>query len=210
MVRTYSHCYSHEHGLDVRVLGGSKPLDIVSVAQLALQCARDDNDQGAFGHLDIKNYHDNLSWTEMWRSQRRRGIPDALCCAAVRLQRCPGIRLAVKGSKTDCIAKTRGALTGNSLAPWFGRLIVEDAFLAVQTQVKKFCFKFMDVTLKPMAWSDNVVAFANYPARVAKIISIVAQQLERMHLHMEDVTSEIVPASSRRQHWRSLRCGFHK
>ena len=48
----------------------------------------------------------------MWRSQRTRGIPQPLCCAVVRLQRCSAIRVCVRISITECIPRGRGALTG--------------------------------------------------------------------------------------------------
>ena len=153
-VRPLADTYSEDLGLNLRVLGGHKggqTLDIVAVAQMALQCARDDDDRGAFGHIDIRNFHDSISWSEMWRSQRRRNIPEVWSDAAVRLQRCPGVRLSVRNSSTGLLDRNRGALTGNSLAPWFGRLLVEDAFTAVQAQLEKLYYTFMNVVLRPMA-----------------------------------------------------------
>ena len=58
-----------------------------------------------------------------------------------------------------------------------------------------------------MAWSDNIVAFANSPSRVARVLSIIARQLESMHLHIKDGSLEIVPASTRRQRWAAIRDG---
>ena len=143
----------------------------------------------------------------MWRAQRRRSIPEVWSCAAVRLQRCPGVRLTVKNTSTDRIPRARGAFTGNSLAPWFGKLVVEDAFMAVQQQIDTLCYNFLSATLRPMAWSDNIVAFANSSSRVARLLSIIAQQLERMHLHIKEGSLEIVPASTRRLQWATIREG---
>ena len=67
-VKPFADTYSADLGLDMRVLAGQKggqPLNIAGVAQQVLQCARDDGDQGAFGHFDIASYHDSISWTEM-------------------------------------------------------------------------------------------------------------------------------------------------
>ena len=209
-VKPYSDRYSHEQGTDVLVLAGKKggqPLDIVSVAQFALQCARDDGDRGAFGHFDIRNYHDSLSWTEIWRSQRRRGIPDVWSVAALRLQRCPKLALAVRSTMTRYLMRSRGAITGNALAPWFGRLLVEDAFVAVQADTDPLCYRFMDVRLKPMAWSDNVVGFAKSVPDVARLLSKIAQRLEQTHLFLKNGSLEIVPASTRRSQWHAIKEG---
>ena len=175
-MRPYSLSYSIDHGLNHRVLGASKggqPLDIAMCAQLALQCARDSNDLGAFGQLDIRNYHDTISRSEMWRSLRRRSIPVHWCKAAVRLQRCPQVRLRVRGSLTQVLSRTRGALTGNSLAPWFGMVVVEDLFSLAGDLIEPHNFKFMNVTLKPMAWSDNVFVFSNSVDGVAAALTIL-------------------------------------
>jgi len=209
-VQPFADQYSADHGLDIRVLAGQKggqPLNIVGVAQHVLQCARDDGDRGAFGHLDVANYHDCISWTEMWRSQRRRQIPQVLCSAVVRLQRCPTIQLCVRNMTTERIPRGRGALTGNRLAPWLGRLIVEDIFTAVQPQIENVCYSFMGVRILPMAWSDNLVAFANSSRNAVKILASIAYQLESVHLRAKEDSLEIVPASSQRLRWPAMRKG---
>ena len=48
--------FSSQQGLDLRAVGASKgdqPFVIVSMAFLALQSARDDEDRGAIGHIRI-------------------------------------------------------------------------------------------------------------------------------------------------------------
>ena len=108
---------------------------------------------------------------------------------------------------TEVVPRTRGALTGNSLAAWFGKLLVEDALMTVQPRIENSCFKFMNVVLRPMAWSDNIVAFAKSSRRVARILTLIAYQLESMHLHVSDGSLEVVPASTRRLQWPAIRVG---
>ena len=74
-LKPYSEAYSENNGLDSRVLGasrGGQPMDIGGTAMLVLQCARDDEDRGAVGHIDIRNFHDSISRHETWKSMRRR------------------------------------------------------------------------------------------------------------------------------------------
>ena len=138
----------------------------------------------------------------------RRSIPPVWRSAAVRLQRCPQIVLTVRGMSTSAIGRSRGALTGNGLAPWFGRLIVEDALLAAMPSTEALNFHFLDaVLLRPMAWSDNIVAFGNSPANVAKSLRRIADVLGSRHLHIKDDSCEIVPSCSRRLQWSAIRSG---
>ena len=48
---------------------------------------------------------------------------------------------------------------------------------------------------------------ANSSRNVAKILSLLTQQLEGMHLHIKEGSQVIVPSSCRRLQWPSLRCG---
>ena len=73
--------------------------------------------------------------------------------------------------------REKGALTGNRLAPLFGRIVMEDVFVMADPRIERKIFKLCDITLSPLAWSDNVVAFANTPQRAAKILSIIEEFL---------------------------------
>ena len=78
VVRPFSARYSEDNGLNVEVLGASKggqTMDMAHTAQYALMWGRDDGDKAACGQMDIKNYHDSMSRSEMWRCQMRRDIP---------------------------------------------------------------------------------------------------------------------------------------
>ena len=134
-------------------------MDMAHTAQWVLMWGRDDGDRAACGQMDIKNYHDSMSRSEMWRCQLRREIPRAWSSAAIRLQRCPEVRLSVRSGETNLIARTRGAITGNSLAPWFGQIIVEDAFIVAAPQTNGMNLSLMGIVIRPMAWSDNILAF---------------------------------------------------
>ena len=169
--------------MNVEVLGGGKGgqcIDIAHTAQLMLMCGRDNQDNAACGQMDMRNFHDSMSRGEIWHCQRRRNMARWWCDAALRLQRCPEVRLAVRSGMTGVITRSRGALTGNGLAPLFGRMLVEDAFLLGQPFTDAVICSSMGVILRPMAWSDNLVAFANSSRKVAKILSLLAQQLESM------------------------------
>ena len=65
----------------------------------------------------------------MWRCQRRRGISTCWSSAAIRLQRCPRVKLWLRSEHTCVLRRSREGLTGNSLAAWFGKMLVEDAFM---------------------------------------------------------------------------------
>ena len=204
--------FSREHALDSRVLGasrGGQPLDIAGAGMLVLQCARDDEDRGAVGHIDIGNYHDSMSRYELWKSMRRRNIASSLCSAALRLQRCPIVTLCVRDTSTGPIERTRGALTGNSLAPLFGRILVEDVFIAAHCLTDPLAYRFLDAVVHPMAWSDNVVVFGNSVRRTAKCLSILSDHLESKFLRVKEGSGEIVPASSRKLLWRPVKAGPH-
>ena len=208
----YAEEFSSVHSLDSRVLGasrGGQPMDIAGTAMMTLQCARDDEDRGAVGQVDVRNYHDSMSRFEMWKSMRRRNIPTQWCSAALRLQRCPRVCLNVRSTKTCVLLRSRGALTGNSLAPWFGKLLIEDAFLAVQVFTDPLAYHFMQVSLYPMAWSDNIFVFAASVRNAAKALAALSDQLERQHLQVKDGSGVIVPASTRKLLWHSVRCRMH-
>ena len=58
-----------------------------------------------------------------------------------------------------------------------------------------------------MAWSDNIMVFANSVRHAAKSLAAIAEQLElRFHSIKED-SFEIVPASTRRYVWPSTKVG---
>ena len=209
-VRPYAETYSSEHCLNARVLGASKggqTLDIALTAQLALMCGRDDMDRAACGQMDIRNFHDSMSRTEMYNCQVRRGIPRIWSVAAIRLQICPAVKLCVRNTTTPVIPRSRGALTGNNLAPWFGRLMVEDAFLAAMPLIQSLGYSFMGISLQPMAWSDNIMAFGKSPSVVARTLAQISDILALKHLHIKEDSCEIVPASTRRLRWPSMRAG---
>ena len=137
----------------------------------------------------------------MWLSQRRRDIPVHWAGAAIRLQRCPEVQLAVRCVLSNTVTRTRGALTGNPLAAWFGKLIVEDTFLAAEPSLESLHFSFMDVRLQPMAWSDNIAVFANSIGDAASALTSIATHLELRHLRVKDGSQCVVPASTVKMSW---------
>ena len=134
----------------------------------------------------------------MWQCQVRREIPKAWCAAAIRLQRCPKVYLTVGNSTTAVIARSRGAITGNSLAPWFGQLMMEDAFITAAPHTDPLNLSVMHVVLRPMAWSDNILAFGQSVQVVARLLADIAEVLSTRHLAIKDGSCQIVPASTRR------------
>ena len=203
--------YSEEHGFKSRVLGGSRggqTMDIASCGQLALELGRDAQDQAAAAQMDVRNYHDSCDRLQLFRSLRRRGVSQSWALAAVRIQRCADIRLRVRNELTAVIPRYRGALTGNRLAPLFGRTIMEDVFSCSDELVRKDIFSLCDVTLWPMAWSDNVVVFANDMRKAGRILSAIARQLhDAKGLTIKPGTPEIIPACTRHLSWPSLHIG---
>ena len=207
VLRPLADAYSVENGMSTQVLGASKggqTLDIAHTAQLCLQCGRDNEDRAACGQMDIKNYHDSLSRSQMYQSQMRRNVPLVWACAALRLQRCPQVKLCVRSGVTAPILRSRGALTGNSLAPFFGRIVVEDVFLAAAPLLAPLHFSFMGLNLAPMAWSDNIIAFGPSARKVARALGTIAEFLHSRHLSVKPGSTEIVPACSRRFIWPDI------
>ena len=207
VVQPYANVYSREHGLDAAVLGASKggqTLDIAHTAQLCLMCGREDMDRSAIGHMDIRNFHDSISWSHMFQCQMRRKIPPAWMLAAIRLQRCPEVHMMTRGALSAIIPRSRGALTGNRLAPWFGRIVVEDVLLASERHTQRLNYEIMGTALRPMAWSDNIVVCGRSARGVAKSLGSIADVLALHHLRVKDDSCEIVPSCSRRLRWSSI------
>ena len=140
---------------------------------------------------------------------RRRNIPPSLCSAALRLQRCPVVTLNVRDTSTGLVERTRGALTGNSLAPLFGRILVEDVFIGAHCLTDPLSYRFLGTVIHPMAWSDNLVVFGSSVRQTAKCLSILAEHLESKFLRVKEHSGEIVPASSRKLLWHSVKYGPH-
>ena len=81
VVHPFSFCDSTEQ-VQTRVLGASKggqPLDIASVAQLSLQCGRDNEDRAAFGKMDIRHF---MTPFLVWRCGDRNGAEESLWSGA--------------------------------------------------------------------------------------------------------------------------------
>ena len=201
--------FSCEHEMNTRVLGGGRggqPLDIIATAQMVLQIGRDNDDKAAIGQLDIRNYHDSFDRLEVYKSLRRRSIPSVWCCAAVRLQRCAQVCLTVKGITTGCLRRTRGALTGNRLAPIFGRVIVEDTYLTADCEMQRHFFQSEDVVVTPMAWSDNLYFFARSIRGAAKMMETLDRHLwDRGKLQVKEDSLSIIPACTRKLVWPPVR-----
>ena len=69
----------------------------------------------------------------------------------------------------------------------------------------KFNFSFAGVHVRPMAWSDNVVVFANSAKNAAQILSRIAETLYQLGGHtVKEGSAEIIPACSRRLAWRDI------
>ena len=47
-------------------------------------------------------------------------------------------------------------------------------------------FKFMNVLVRPMAWSDNIAIFGNSVREAAKLLRVIAEQFESRHLAIKD------------------------
>jgi len=73
---------------------------------------------------------------------------------------------------------------------------VEDAFITADPLISNLNFQAMGVTLRPMAWSDDIVAFAASTVKVARILSHVAEVLRQRHLHNKEDSAEIVQLAS--------------
>ena len=114
----------------------------------------------------------------------------------------------MRNDLTAVSPRYRGALTGNRLTPLFGRIIREDVFSCSDELVRKDIFSLCDVTLWPMAWSDNLVVIANDMRKAGLIMSVIARQLHDIQgLAIEPGTPEIIPACSRHLNWPSLHIG---
>ena len=201
--------YSCDHSFTSRVLGGGKggqTLDIAACAKLALELGRDANDQAAVAQMDVSNYHDSFDRMGLLQSLRRRRVPLNWALAAVRIQRCARVCLRVGGVKTLPLARNTGALTGNNLAPIFGRIVMEDAFSIVDPMIERYVFKLCDITLLPMAWSDNIVVYANTVQKAAKVLALIEDSLFQLGGYkIKDGSVEIVPACTRRLTWKDVR-----
>jgi hypothetical protein len=201
--------YSASNGRAQRVLGGGKggqTLDIASCAQFALEMGRDAEDMAAVGQMDVKNYHDSFDRVHLYRSMRRRGISREWAIAAIRIHRCARVRLQVRGNLTDVITRSKGALTGNCLAPAFGRMTMEDVFTMCDHLTEQSIFKLGGIELKPMAWSDNIVVFANSTRKAGRIMGFIEEHLYlNGGLLVKEGSAEIIPACSRILTWASVR-----
>lgn len=182
---------------------GGQPLDVAGIGMLTLQCGRDDQDRSAVGQMDIKNYHDCMSRYELWKCMRRRHIAPCWCAAALRLQRCPIVTLGVRSTSTGPLGRSRGALAGNSLAPWFGRILVEDVFVPAECVTSSQSYRFLGIGVYLMAWSDNIVVFGPLVKKSAACLSAIANHIERKHLRIKEGFGLIAPASARKLVWES-------
>ena len=159
--------------MSYRVLGGGKggqTLDIVSCAKFALELGRDSYDKAAVAQMDVATHHDSFDRASLLLSLQRRAVSHQWRLAALRMQRCARVCLQVRGEDTPVLPRQRGALTGSMLAPLFGRIMMEDVFTMADPLIHGQVFQLCGITLWPMAWSDNVVAFANSTRRAANIL----------------------------------------
>ena len=69
-------------------------------------------------------------------------------------------------------------------------------------------YRFMGLTLRPMAWPDNVVAFGRSARQAASALRCIADVLHLRHLTVKEDSTEIVPASTRRLRWRKVRSQY--
>merc|ERR1712110_1253611 len=94
-----------------------------------LRIGRDNHNKAVVWQADIKQFHDNLNWKQVRWSMKKRGIPDNLAEAALRIQRATELNLNIQCFNIGRLKRTKGALTGNPLAPLMGWITVEDILL---------------------------------------------------------------------------------
>jgi len=88
-------------------------------------------------------------------------------------------------------------------------MLVEDVFLAAHCLVDPMAYRFIGVTVLPMAWSDNIFVVSTSTTRAAKALAALTDQLESQHLRAKEDSGVIVPASTRKLVWRPIRVGLH-
>ena len=77
-------------------------------AAQALEKGRDRQDQAAVCQADIACYHDSIAGGLTFKGLLVRDVPKPLAIAALRVHRCPKIRMTVGSKITRSLVRSRG------------------------------------------------------------------------------------------------------
>ena len=86
----------------------------------------------------------------------RRGIERNISNAFLRITRCPQIMLRVGFACTRALQRTRSALTGNCLAGFHARILIEDSLTLARSAFLDPFRISSEVTFDAVARSDNI------------------------------------------------------
>ena len=142
------------------------------------------------------------------RGLMRRGLPQALAVAAIRLTRCPVIQFRVGHSVSRPLERTRSALTCSSISSSLARICIEDALILAQSAFKGVFKVSESLSLDAMAWSDNPITFADCSVNAVHNFKCWAFFLKHeFNMHIKPDSKLVIPARTKQRGVGSVEVG---